>query len=174
VADLVRPYRHVRPFIRSGDCMLWAGTGLISRLVELRCGGLSHASLIIRNPGYNQTNHEVWVATAEAEGVRLMPLSRELEGFRGKVWWLPLLPTYDTRREAISEWGTKQDGVPYDYWSLFIQAFIRVHPGPRLLFCSELVYLAWLHANLLAPRRWAPWPNELENLGVTIAKIRIA
>jgi hypothetical protein len=94
-------------------------------------------------------------------------LSNRLDGYKGKVWWLPLNDSWDDKRQLVGERLTECWGKKYDYKSLFWQAIGKVSIDTQQLFCSEVIDYA------LGFVGQAHNPGELEHLGINRDKILI-
>lgn len=138
----------------SGDVVAFQGKDLGSHLIRFATGSLySHVGLIVRIEEVGVDR--VFIAeSGTGAGVVLMPLSRKLETYHGKAWWLPLkirefglAEDSDALKKiaALHQWAMNELGKRYDFkliWSL-VQWIIRKRIMPRSdveqYICSEFV-----------------------------------
>lgn len=168
-------YRLHQPALRTGDVLLYQGSGPLSWLIR-RFTTHSHAGLVIRLREFEGEQKRRYTLEALASGVRLNYLSRKLSGYGGRVYWLPLRARYDGDRHAVGAEAMKYLGVGYDFSSLFRNAAGRVAPGLRRLFCSEAVWAAAAGAGLPVPSSTmsrAPRPGDLLDWQIYDTAVRI-
>jgi hypothetical protein len=158
-------YEKYRGEMKTGDCLLYRSNEILGKLIRVFSRGFNHAGLVLRLDEYQGKENRVWTMEALGHGVVLNFLSRKLADYNGEVWWYPLLPVYNDKRQATGEFACIQAGTPYDYGSLFKNIAARVSANARKLFCSELVFLAWRYA-LIAFGKTAPRPGDIPALGI--------
>jgi hypothetical protein len=161
-------YAEIRPRLRSGDAIVWAGKGPLAWFVRLRTRSRwTHISTVIR---LKDTGIErVFIAEATLQGVVLFPLSRRIREHRGLICWLPLHPALDLHRLGVRTWSMQTIGRPYDYSSLFSQLVRRTSANARALFCSEFTFMALRDGGKIPALEGidrAPWPSELYELAL--------
>jgi hypothetical protein len=111
--------------------------------------------------------HDARRFTTEAleHGIILNLLSKRLEEYDGEVYWYPLMEAWD--RTVIGERAMEYIGVPYDYGSLFKNAFGKVSADARELFCSEYCFICYGFSGK------APTPGDMPGLGIFMKPVRI-
>ena len=160
-------YDELRPMMRTGDAILWEGSGLLSWLIR-RWSKYSHASLIVRMERYGDLRDTVFLVEALATGLELRRLSQRLEGYAGKAFWFQPsdLTTWQRdmiRSEALKACGA---GIGYDYKSLFRNILGHVSMNARSYFCSEFVWDMWVRVKALftyGQENRAPRPGDIES-----------
>jgi hypothetical protein len=160
----VATYTEISKEIQTGDCVMWRSHRLLGRAIRIWSPGYNHASLVLRLPEYEGRLRRYQLEALE-HGIVLTLLSRSIEEYDGEVFWLPLREIPDQTRRRIGEWAVAQVGTPYDYESLFAQMFGRVSVDARRFFCSEFVFLAYRHVEIVPDGR-APKPSDIPALGV--------
>ena len=133
----------VRASMRSGDVLLFRGSGVLSWLIRLAThSDYSHAGLVFRYRA------RVYCLEAVGKGVRLIAVSRLLDHYPGGVFYCGLGAAEPARETALG-FGFQQLCLPYDVFGLvrFALALIfawrrPVNPDNRW-FCSELVAAAY-------------------------------
>ncbi|WAC06570.1 MAG: YiiX/YebB-like N1pC/P60 family cysteine hydrolase [Thermodesulfobacteriota bacterium] len=164
-------YSQHREAIKSGDVILWKGTGAISRLIRLY-GGYSHASLVIRLEEFKGLTDRRFILEANASGIELRILSWRVKKYDGEAWWLPLKKEYCGAREQIVTWALDQVGTPYDFGSVIKNIFGRVSADCTRYFCSEFVFLAYRAAGLVEGKT-APRPGDIAKWDVLNEPVRL-
>lgn len=161
-------YNSVKDQMKTGDFLQWRSPGIIGSIIRWKTKSeANHSSMIIRFQEYEGEERRRFHTEAMERGVYPNLLSSRLEQYKGKVWWLPLKPEWDSQRGEIGRrlmllWGRK-----YDYRSLVWQLIGKVNADTKQLFCSETCYVA------LGGKGIAPNPGELEKMGVHSDKILI-
>jgi hypothetical protein len=162
-------YDQVKNEMGTGDILYWRSNSLVGKLIRWRTGGEgNHISQIIRIAECEGEDGRRYHTEALERGVYANLLSTRLNNFKGKVWWLPLKPEWDSKRIEIgirmaSMWGTE-----YDFKSLFWQILGKVSSDAEQLFCSEFAWLA------LGYTGTAPNPKELaEGMDIYRKKVLI-
>ena len=107
---------------------------------------------------YKKLKDRVFLVEAIHGGLEFRLLSQRLE-CGDRAFWLPVnMNENQVRRSREHALIECSKGVPYDYGSLFRNAFGRVNADARKYFCSEYIWLNWVYANmadnegLIAPR----------------------
>jgi hypothetical protein len=158
-------YFDIRTEMQMGDCLLWRSSTVLGWLIrKFSRADVNHAGLVCRFGEYEGLIGRRWTLEALENGIVLKLLSERLEQFKGKVWWLPLIATPETRVK-IGEWALSVIGTPYDFGSLFKNAIARVNANARRLFCSEYCFMAWQAGGLLITGK-APRPGDIPALGI--------
>ncbi len=156
----LKKYYSIRQFMSSGDCILWKGKGIVSRLIRLY-SKYSHASLVLRLTEFEGLKDRRFLLEALPSGIELRLLSERLKQYDGEAYWMKLkLDREDEKRTKIAEWGLKQVGKGYDYGSLFKNAVSKVNADGRRYFCSEYVYMAYREVGLVEEQK-APRPGDI-------------
>lgn len=153
----LQSYRNLRSRLRTGDVVLYSGSGLVSWLIKKgqalshpdEAAQWSHSGIVLRlgdtvmvfeANGYSEKDDS---PGAVQEGVSCMSLSDRILRYEGSVAIRCLTDTYPSEAYAMVEQRMKQfRGVAYerDYSELMLSAFGQ-SSGEDLtnLFCSELV-----------------------------------
>ena len=133
----------VRASMRSGDVLLFRGSGFLSWLIRHAThSDYSHAGLLFRYSG------RVYCLEAVGKGVRMAPVSRLLDHYPDGVFYCGLGATEPARETALG-FGFQQLSLPYDVFGLvrfalaLIFAWRRPVKPDRRWFCSELVAAAY-------------------------------
>lgn len=154
-------YEQYKQDMRTGDLLLWRANSLLG--VAIRAfshADVNHASLVMHFEQYEGGEHRRFTTEALSPGIVLNLLSKQLERYDGKVWWLRLNADWDARRAMIGTNAMKYIGTPYDYHSVVKNAFGRVSADARELFCSEYCFLCY------GLKGTAPTPGEMPALGI--------
>lgn len=161
-------YEEARPLLKSGDCLLWRSSTVIGSLIRWFTGHrVNHAGLVVRPYKLGFFYSRRFTLEALEPGVVLRLLSERLRGFDGKVWLHPLADRFDMYRNQVVTKALEQEGVPYDYWSLFRQILGRVSVESSRYFCSEYCYAVYRAAGLPVPKvERAPRPGDLPKLPI--------
>ena len=143
-------YLKQRPYIKTGDAILWSGTGVISRLIQFFSKGkFNHVSLVMRFPIDDQALRDrVFLLEALEMGIDLNTLSGRLKYYKGEAWHFPLKCS-DEQRYKIREWALINCDEKYDYGSLFRNIFGRVSLDAKRFFCSEYYIAACVYAGVI-------------------------
>jgi hypothetical protein len=143
-----KTYQDLREQIRTGDLLLFRGNRLLSGAIErLSDSPYSHVAILAR------WNDRVVAFQADTRGVEILPASKMVCRYQGKVDWWSL-------KHELREGGVFHEqellnaaltllGVKYGYWPLF-ELGVRIllgrtlnpkdaHATPDSLFCSEFV-----------------------------------
>ncbi len=168
-------YRKYRPYMRTGDCILWTSHSVLGWLIrKFSNSPFNHASLVICLEEYRGLTDRIFHLEALEGGIEFNLLSQRLLNHRGSALWLPLKPSFDLLRPKIGAWAFEQVGTPYDYGSLFKQILGRVSAEATKLFCSEYCYLAWKNAGIdMPPVKHAPRPGDIPDLKIFLSDVGI-
>lgn len=158
-------YQALRQDIKSGDCILWQGNGLLSRLIMLY-GGYSHASLVVRLDEYDGLKDRIFLVEALPSGLELRLASKRIEEYNGCAFHFRPDGITDKQREtaACIALDACAKGIKYDFGSLIRNALARVNINVRTFFCSEFVWWVWEGIGLVERRKTAPRPGDLPRL----------
>ena len=120
-------YAQHKDTMKTGDCLLWRSRSVLGWLIRLFSRAkVNHAGLVIRPHEWGHFKDRRFTLEALEDGIILRLLSERLRGFDGQVWLYRLRDEFTGHREEIGLWALAQEGTPYDYGSLFKQAFGRV------------------------------------------------
>lgn len=162
-------YNNIKDGMKTGDILQWHSYSAVGKIIRWKTKQKdederevpNHSSMIIRLSEWEEERRRYHTEAME-RGVYPNLLSRRLEEFKGRVWWLPLKDEWDSKREEIGLRLTDVWGIPYDYQSLVWQLLGKVSVDVRRLFCSEVIDFA-LFGKI---NKKASNPREVENLGV--------
>lgn len=159
-------YCNIRPYMKTGDLLLWKSHSILGAAIRyFSKSNVNHASLVI--PLSGQGALRIFTLEALEKGIVPNFLSHRLTKYDGEVYWYPLKDEWDSNRAVIEALAFKHIGVPYDYKSLFKQAFSRVSADVRHLFCSEYCYVCY------GMEGQAPRPGDMPGLGIFKSPIKI-
>lgn len=112
-------YDVIRPYIKNGDVLMFQGKYRSSFLIKrLTKSSYSHAGIAV------WWNKRLMVMEAVAEGVRIIPLSRKIESYRGNVEWFTCnreISKRDRLRMVIS--AQEELGKKYARWKSIVFAW---------------------------------------------------
>jgi len=144
-------YELYRDRMQTGDALLFAGRGVVSRIIQWRTHSpYTHVAMIVRWK-FHQTER-VFLCHATAQfGVHPVPASRYLAQHQGEAWWVPL--DHDAAAKRMPEYRPKLlDASSLDFGRFYDTRGIGQFLVPRLFrqqqdrrFCSE-AYASWLNA----------------------------
>jgi len=165
-------YYKYRPEMQSADLLQWQSDTLLGKLIRIWSKGVNHSGQVLDLALCKDLLNRRWILEALEGGLDINLISSRLEGYKGRVWWHPLLPEYDEYRPRIrnlavmraTEYGKKS----YDYWGLVKNAICRVSANAREYFCSEFVYLNCRDVGMPLgdwPREIAPRPGDMAEFG---------
>ena len=157
-------YEQHRPKMGSGDIVAFQGNDVGAWLIRFGTGSLySHVGLVIRVSAVDVDR--VFIAESVlGAGVVLVPLSRKLETYRGKAWWLPLkirefsLTEDSEAKRKINEvhkWAMQELGKPYDLKLIrsllryLLRRLIQPTSDAERYICSEFVVAGLKNCGLL-------------------------
>lgn len=160
-------YTTLRPVLKTGDIVLFAGKGGISDWIKWFSGSTwSHVGMIVRSDEWDMLL--LWESTtlttlADVEsgqcirGVQLVPFGERLRQYKGDVA-VRLLSRFvtDPMRLLLREFRREVRGRPYErrYFELLKAAYDGPFGGNTedlsSLFCSELVAEAYQRMGLLS------------------------
>lgn len=146
----------------SGDCLLWKGGSLISRLIRLWTS-YSHASLIVR---LEDCGGKLYLVEAVASGVEFRDAERRILESRDEVFLFRPKWIMPTMRRCLVKQAMDATSleIGYDFKGLFANAVGRVSTDAKRYFCSEFVWDTWTRCGI-APD-WsvtAPRPGDIPN-----------
>jgi len=161
-------YNAIKDQMKTGDIIQWHSNSLVGSIIRWRTKAeANHSSMVIRMSEWEGLERRRFHTEAMGRGVYPNLLSNRLEGYKGKVWWMPLKDSWDDKRQLVGERLTDCWGKEYDYKSLLWQAIGKVSIDTQQMFCSEVVDYA------LGFTGQAHNPGELETLGIHKDKILI-
>jgi hypothetical protein len=174
-------YELYRPEIKTGDLIEWSPDTIIGRAIRY-CSGrdVSHTSIVVRS-SFSGLRDRVIVIEALAKGLRPTLLSDSLDGYNGKVYWVPLLDAFgDGIREAIGSYALLEFvrakererlfASGYDYGALFRNLLGYVSMDGKKYFCSEYAHACWHFGGCIVQKidgEKAARPGDFEQFGVT-------
>jgi len=165
-------YEQHRPYMSTGDLLLWRTNSALGWLIRLFAGGdVNHAGLVIWLTEYDKDR--IYTLEALEHGIVLQPLSERLAKLKGECYWCALKDGYSLYRTLIGCAALRMVGTKYDYKSLFAQALGRVSADAKRLFCSEYAVLSWHTAGLPVSIDPAARPGDMEKEFEHIIKPRI-
>lgn len=161
-------YHLYRDQMKTGDLLLWRAHSLLGAAIRLFSkADVNHASLVMQFEQYEGAEKRRFTTEALSHGIVLNLLSKQLENYDGQVFWYPLDEPEPEYRQYIGIKALEYIGVPYDYQSLFRNAFGRVSADARRLFCSEYCFLCY------GLQGQAPTPGDMPYLGLFKEPVRI-
>lgn len=169
--NLTWTYEKIRPFLMTGDQVLFKGRGLLSWLICLLTGGdKSHIGTIIKVK--NPENELGWLQLLESDygknihGLQLSMLGEKIRTYKGEVYirflncprppiWYQLLYQYIAEHRGSSY----EKGIG-GFWEL-LGAALRINKqNERRLFCSEAsagIFKNWGYLpKLIASNNYTP------------------
>lgn len=159
-------YADLRPYINDGDLFLWKGADPFSRIIQL-FSYHSHASLSFEFHKFGI--RRLMLYEALTWGVEPEFLSARINRYKGRVFWHPVDPAWNTYRPRIYEKAEEYGGIKYDFWGLIKNVAGLISTDVKRLICSEFAYLAVKNAGIPISN-WqlnkAPRPSQLLRLGV--------
>lgn len=137
-------YEAIRNQIRDGDLVLFGGSGMLSKWIEMESKGpFSHAGICAWWDG------RLMLLQAEIAGLQAVPLSAFVARYEGRTDWWAL---QDDARAGTTVsrvlWEAKSTlGRPYSFWKLAeVASHVMLHTrlpkaekDPGAMFCSEFV-----------------------------------
>jgi hypothetical protein len=144
----ITKYESLRDQMLTGDSMVFAGTGWISRIIQARTKSpYSHVAMILRTKlGMTE---RVFLCHATAEfGVHLVPVSRYLAQHQGRAWWVPVNPqavtTLPSYQDRLVDVAAQDLGRKYDFRGIgqFLAPKLWQQNDARR-FCSETNAFWW-------------------------------
>lgn len=141
----ITPYDEIRDKLLTGDVVFCAGRYWFSRLISLSTGSpITHAGIVIR---LDEVDRVLLLEAVEVAGVRLQPLSRLADSYRGMVF---VARGCVGDIESAATWGMDQLAKPYSYLTIAALALRilrgsgrRGDPDKRGYVCSEFA-ARWL------------------------------
>jgi hypothetical protein len=185
----MKKYLKIRNSISSGDLLEWRSKSFIGWLIRFFSkNDKNHSSLCFGLDKYlRYKKHRKFILEADASGVNLRLLSRELNAFTGEVYYYKLKSKYDKYRPAIERWACTHAGSDYDFGSLFKNAACKTNADIRKFICSEYVFCAMVAAGVLPQYKItdkkvidrkgrpvkSPRPGDFSKFGIFEKPIRI-
>jgi len=143
-------YLKFRQSIKCGDALEWRSETTLGKSIRFITGyEVNHTSQVITfDQFYNGIPLRIYTLEALSHGIELNLLSRRLENFKGKIYWLPLKDEFKNYRkeilienfknlnksqlekkaklsyntnnvyEEMSRLGLERIGIPYDFSSI--------------------------------------------------------
>jgi hypothetical protein len=144
-------YKQIRNQIKTGDMLEWRSRSALGYVIRFFSGkDKNHTSLCVDLKEYaNYQYPHKFVLEAEPNGIELNLISRLLEEYSGSVWWSPLRPEFDSKRDLIAQWALEKAGIKYDYKGLFKNIFGHVSADARHFFCSEFRFIVLVAVGIL-------------------------
>lgn len=159
-------YDDVRKSFRTGDVMLFSGTGFISRMIQFRSGSpWSHVGLVVKSEELDLAL--LWESTTlsnipdmesgqKRQGVQLVPLSERVAAYDGKVAVRHIIePFNNAELAALTAFRSKMKGRPYEQDTIQLAraaidwAGTENTPDLSSVFCTELVAATFMEAGRL-------------------------
>lgn len=161
-------YDRHRDRLQSGDCLAWRSNSVVGFLIRLFSrADINHVGLCIKPRLLGYFVDRRFTLEALGDGVVLRLLSERLRGFDGQLWLYPLKEADRPFRDRIITAALNEEGVGYDYWSLFKQIFSRVSADAWRYFCSEYCYMVYRDSGVKMPdMEKAPRPGDLVKLPI--------
>ncbi len=144
----------------SGDCLLFKGRSLISRIIRI-WSEFSHAAVVLRlNLGDTE---RIYMVEAVLPEVELRDVTKKLQGYEGEVYLFKPYGVTQEMNNCLNCWGLDvvACGIHYDLPSLFANLFGRVSSDAQLYFCSELVWDIWSRCGVVRKTERAPRPGDI-------------
>ena len=172
-------YYSWRPYLWTGDLLEWQSNTVLGCIIRMFTGkDVNHTGLVIRYMNFD--TERVYTLEALAKGFYPNLLSKRLARYKGRLYWLQLLPSLDEYRPVIAREAMKYIGTGYDFSSLIKQVLVKVKVSPEFLFCSEGAYISYRDAkvpfkpyNPNMDLSQAPQPGNFKKLGIFKERIRI-
>jgi len=170
-------YISVRKQIKTGDLVEFASASLVGRAIRwVTKRDVNHTALVISPRSFAGLRNRRILLEAMADGIVPNLLSDRILKTNGSIFWVPLAPEFDNRRDMIGEWAALeflQFHPKYDFGSLFKNAIGRVSIDARKYFCSEFAHSSWIKAGILPSGMSAARPGEFGRFGVTLPRVRL-
>jgi hypothetical protein len=140
-------YSDIASLMQAGDKIEFASSGLLGRLIRwFTKQTVNHTALVSGTMGSTQN----FVLEANAPGIELEPLIRDMQDKNTQVFWTPLLRNFDPLRPVIEKWAVSQCGTPYDYRGLLANMFGHVAADTKYDFCSEFFFCSLVAGGVLS------------------------
>jgi hypothetical protein len=178
----IERYKIYRRYLRDGDILEWGSDKIIGRMIRMFTKkDVNHTGGVIRMKEFeNEPGDRIMTTEATEKGFCINYLSRALEGYKGRVYVLPLKsPGLDNYRRSIVRCELDMVGIPYDFGGLFSNMFGRVSMNARQFFCSEGKAFSLDSSGVITlplnkkGRKIAPRPGDFFKFGVTLPRVRI-
>lgn len=161
---MVKPaeYSQIRSRIKPGDLIACSGRGFLCWLIKIAThSNITHTGVVLRTklliedePQEGEIVQMIEATThRDRRGVSTIRLSAFIEGYNGRVWWLPL-SSYARERtdwEKFYDYLLRQEGKPYSVTQAFkswLDIFDRIpllrnfsfnKEKNKRFFCSKIV-----------------------------------
>ena len=115
-------YEKYRNEILNGDILLYAGSGLLSKLIRwVTKSTYSHAGLAV------WWNDRLMVLEAIGKGVVLTPMSKSVSHYKGQVdWYTSIKSIPKTKRLNMVQFAQQELGKEYSKWRLLLFGYILI------------------------------------------------
>ena len=169
--SIILPYLEIEPKIQTGDLIELRTNSVVGWIIRLWTHSVNHSTLTVRP--LSEQDNRVHVVEAVWASVKLNLLWQRVIECNGKIYWSPLKEEFDDRRCLIEEFLLSLRGKPYDFQSLLFNIFGRVSVETMALFCSELVTVALVDAEIIEKQEWSPRPGEFDKFNCFGETVRI-
>lgn len=159
-------YQKWAPMMQSMDCLSYASNSMLGRIIRWFSPGSNHIGLVLRLPQWEGKENRRWTLQANAPGIELNLLSKQVGKYDGHAWLYQLKDEYGPLRDIATEWALCQVGVKYDFGGLIKNVVGRVNISFKELFCSEYAYLAWAEAGIVPKVDKAPILSDIIRLSI--------
>ncbi len=153
-------YDDVRHEIKPGDVIAFAGSGPASEVIQRATrSNVSHVGVVLQTqPGPDEPQGEVLQVIESTSldgftGVTISRLRERIQGYDGRVWWLPLRDSVRAKVnwQGFQDFLLQQEGKPYDLPQAIMSGLDQLDDHALLerathavedfamFFCSELV-----------------------------------
>ncbi|MFW6377625.1 MAG: hypothetical protein ACOCZ5_03160 [bacterium] len=139
---MANKYQYIRENLKTGDCILTKGNGIISRIIRLFTE-YSHAYIVVRPQKYKELEDRVFLLEAQATGVRFVLLSNLVQTYNGQI---DIFKPRHMRKEmrdkiTIEAIISSASTIKYNFKGLFANLLGRTSTSLEQFFCSELVWV---------------------------------
>lgn len=163
--DVIPEYQKYRPYMQTGDSLLFSGDDFLSRLVRWRTkSDYSHVGLVVRHDEYDC----ILVVEALERGPFPYDLDKRVKNYNGEIHWYPLENVDYQTRVNIAKWALRNSGGYYDYMGLAMSAFTYLYrKKDKHHICSEFHRDAFelgggLKVNF--PKNLVPYPKDIPHI----------
>ena len=156
-------YSEIRDSIKTGDKILWKGTGRISRLIRWFSKDFSHASFVVRLDQYQGLRGRVFLVNATLKsGVTFQLLSERLVEEHGQAYLFQPSGITERQRETCHTLAilAAAEGYEYDSWGVLKNIFGRVFVDAEKFFCTEVGWWLWKEGGFVSGEI-APRPGDI-------------
>lgn len=147
---MANKYQYIRDNLKTGDCILTKGNGIVSRMIRLFTD-YSHCYMVVRPNKYKELNDRVFLLEAYATGVRFVLLSNVVQTYNGQVdIFKPNHITNEMRDKiTVDSLITSASTIRYNFRGLFANILGRASVSFEQYFCSELIWVKWLKSGYI-------------------------